>query len=179
MQRALTLIERMANWKGIIALLVLYVGVFGAIQVTLGQLADASGGYGILDFDRGYSPERVDEVLGSYGEHGMALYARIQFLDLFNPALYSLLFACLTYLLWKRRGPHWLAFLPLLAGLGDYMENATLFLLARAYPDVPTSLVTTSSALSRVKNGFLALALLSLLAGLAFWVFSLIRSNTP
>lgn len=179
MQRALTLIERIASLKGIITLLVLYAAVFGTILVTLGQLADVSGGYSILDFDRGYSPERVNEVLGSYDDRGLALYARIQFLDLFNPALYSLLLASLIHLMWTPRSPRWLPLLPLLAGLGDYLENATLFLMTRAYPDIPAGLVATSSALSLLKNALMLIALLAFLTALVAWLISLVRSKTP
>lgn len=179
MQRALALIERIANLKGVITLLVLYLLVFGTILVTLEQLADVSGGYGILDFDQGYSHERVNDVLGSYGDRGMALYARIQLLDLFNPALYSLLLASLTYLMWTPRSPRWLPLLPLLGGLGDYLENATLFLTARAYPELPETLVATSSVLSLLKNAFLFVTLVGFVVALVAWLYSLLRPKTP
>ncbi|TMV04799.1 hypothetical protein FGK63_17090 [Ruegeria sediminis] len=175
MQRLISLIESLANWRGMLILLALYAIVFGTILVTLGQLQEVTGGYGILDFDRGYSPERVNEVLGSYGPEGMALYRRILFLDIFNPALYALIVACLTCLLWKDRGPRWLALVPLLAALGDYLENAALFLMARAFPDVPEGLVHMGSALSLLKNGLLVVAVIPFLAGLALWLLSLLR----
>lgn len=179
MQPALALIGRIANLKSIIMLFILYAVVFGTILVTLGQLAKVSGGYSILDFDQSYSPERVNDVFGSYGDRGMALYARIQLLDLFNPALYSLLLASLTYLMWTPRSPHWLPLFPLLGGLGDYLENATLFLMARAYPDIPEGLVATSSALSLLKTTFLLVALLGFLVALVAWLYSRLRSNAP
>lgn len=177
MTRLLSLIEYLANWRGISILLVLYAAVFGTILFTLGQLSDVTGGYGILDFDRGYSFERVQEVLGSYGAEGMGLNARIQFLDLFNPALYSMIAATLTYLLWKGYGPSWLALLPLLGGLGDYMENVTLFLMARTHPDISEGLVSLSSTLSLVKNVLLPIAFLPFLVGLIYWLFRVVRAR--
>ena len=177
MTRLLFLIEYLANWRGISIFLVLYAAVFGTILFTLGQLSDATGGYGILDFDRGYSFERVQEVLGSYGAEGMVLNARIQFLDLFNPALYSMIAATLTYLLWKGYGPNWLALLPLLGGLGDYMENVTLFLMARTHPDISEGLVSLSSTLSLVKNILLPIAFLPFLVGLIYWLFRVVRAR--
>lgn len=178
MTRLLTLIEKLANWKGIALLLFLYVAVFGSILFSLGQLSELTGGQSILDFDRGYSIARVHEVLGSYGAEGMALNGRIQFLDLFNPALYSLIAATLTYLLWKGRGPEWLPLVALLGGLGDYLENITLFLLARSYPEVSEGLVNFSSSLSMLKNALLPISILPLLVGLILWIVRLLRNRS-
>jgi len=163
-----SLISRMATKRGIAILLILYAVVFGAILLTLGQLIEISGN-GILDFEQGYSVERVAEVFGSYGEAGMALYSRIQILDLFNPLLYSLVAAVFTFLLWKDRGPTWLYLLPLLGGIGDYAENVTLFWLSRSFPDLPDGLVALSSSLSLVKNGLMIIGMLPLVLGVFLW----------
>ena len=177
MNYILSLVERLTSWKGIGGLLAIYLVVFGTILFTLGQLSEVTGGYGILDFDRGYSVDRVNEVLGSYGPKGMALNARIQILDLFNPALYSLILACLTFLLWNRRGQDWLVLVAFLGGLGDYLENVTLFLLAWSYPEVSEPLVRLSSTLSLIKNLLLPVSTLPLLVGLVVWLASLLRKR--
>ena len=171
----LSLIRRLATRNGIMTLLALYLIVFVAILFTLAQLSEVSGGHGILDFDRGYTPDRVAEVLGSYGPEGMALYRRIQVLDLINPALYSLLLACLTAVLWNGRGPGWLPLIALLGGLGDYLENATLFMIARAYPEVSETLVVVSSTLSLLKNALLVVSVAAFLSGLMVWLFFRLR----
>lgn len=171
MHTAVTLIARLATPRRIVILLLAYGVVFGAILLTLAQLVAVTGGIGILDFDVGYSPDRVAQVLGAYGEAGMALYRRIQILDLFNPALYSLIAAVFIHLLWRGRGPDWLCLLPFLGGIGDYAENATLFLLSRAYPTLHDGLVTLSSTLSLVKNAAMAVGMLPLLIGLVLWAF--------
>lgn len=162
----ISLIARLATWRGLTVLIIAYFVVFGAILMTLAQLKEVSGGFGILDFDLGYAKQRVMEVFGSYGEHGFSLYRRIMLLDAFNPALYSLIASVLTYLLWKGRGVDWLCLAPLLGGIGDYAENVTLYLLARGYPDVSDGLVTVSSTLSLTKNALLILGSLPLLVGL-------------
>ena len=173
----ISLIARLATRRGLTVLIIAYVMVFGAILLTLGQLTEVSGGFGILDFDQGYSKDRAREVFGSYGEHGFSLYRRIQLLDVLNPALYSLIASALTYLLWKGRGVDWLCLAPLLGGIGDYAENVTLFFLARGYPDVSDSLVSVSSTLSLIKNGLLVLGLLPLLIGFVRWGSERLRRN--
>ena len=65
-----------------------------------------------------------------------------------------------------------MALVPLLGGLGDYLENITLFMMARAYPDNSDRLVSLSPTISLLKNGLLAVAVLSLFAGLAVWLWS-------
>lgn len=84
--------------RGFAILVTLYVVVFGTILLMLTKLTAQTGGIGILDFEVCYTTERVAEVFGSYGAGGMTLYARIQLLDVFNPAIYSVLFASLHYL---------------------------------------------------------------------------------
>ncbi len=162
----LSLLERLATWRSFAVLLVLYAVVFGMIIATLSRLTALTGGIGILDFDQGYSAERVRQVFDSYGEQGFQLYGRIQLLDLANPALYSLIFACLIYLLWKNRSAVWMAVLPLAAGALDYSENLTLFLLARSYPNISDGLVGVSSTLSLVKNVALFASIAVLVIGL-------------
>jgi len=149
-------------------LIIAYLAVFGAILMTLWQLTSISGGFGILDFDQGYTKQRVAEVFESYGERGFSLYSRIQLLDIFNPALYSLIAAAFTYLAWRGRGVDWLCLAPFLGGIGDYAENVTLYLLATGYPDLSDGLVSASSTLSLIKNTLLIIGMLPLLIGLAW-----------
>ena len=140
--------------------------VFGLILVTVGQISDVSGGSGILDFEVGYSVETVAKILGSYGIEGLRLYQRVQMLDLLNPALYSLLLAGVSYLLWRGSGRERLAHLAFLGGLGDYLENVTLLLIVADFPEIDGSLIGISSALSLIKNGLLVVAVAPLVAGL-------------
>ena len=170
MAKLITFLDSLANWRGIGILLVLYALVFGAIIVTLIQLTTLTGGTGILDFDRGYTFERVQEVFGSYGEAGFALYGRIQLFDLFNPAIYSLLFASFIYLLWKGRKNIWVVIIPLAAGLLDYAENLALYLLSSSYPELSSQLISFSSTLSIIKNLALFGTIAALLIGLIFWI---------
>ena len=172
------LIQRMATFRMLAVLFGLYVLVFGAIIITLFQLTELTGGIGILDFDRGYSIERVNEVFSSYGTEGMILFTRIQLLDLLNPAIYSLFLASIIHLLWRDHNIAWASVLPLVAGLLDYMENLTLFLLARNFPDLSIRLVAISSTLSIIKNIALFSAIIALLIGLVLFIVGRFRERS-
>lgn len=178
MNTILSVIERLANWRGFTILIVLYSVIFGSIIASLTSLTALTGGTGILDFDRGYSEARFREVFDSYGAEGFALYGRIQLLDLLNPAIYSLIFASLIYLLWKVRGHYWIVIFPLAAGVLDYCENLTLFFLSRSYPEISPQLVTISSTLSLIKNVALFGTMIVLLIGVFFWFRGRLNSKT-
>ncbi len=75
------IIERFSTRPGMAFLLISYVIVFGMILISLAQLSEVTNGYGILDFDIGYSLDRVNEVFGSYGPEGMALCDAIAWRD--------------------------------------------------------------------------------------------------
>ena len=100
----------------------------------------------------------------------MRLYARIQLLDLLNPALYALVLAVLTHKVWQTRGPKWLPLVALLGAIGDYSENATLFMIVRSFPNVTEDLVALSSALSLLKNGLLLVSVMPLTIGCLLWL---------
>lgn len=170
MKTLISILERSSTKQGLLLLTVLYALVFGLIISTISKLTDITGGIGILDFDQGYTHGRVIEVFSSYGEAGMTLYSRIQLLDLLNPALYSLLISSLVYLLVRHSKVIWLSIIPLLAGLLDYFENLTLYLLVKSYPDISVSLVSFSSALSIIKNIALFSTMAALIAGGIVWI---------
>ena len=170
MKTFISILEKTSTKQGLLLLTVLYALVFGLIINTISQLTDITGGIGILDFDRGYTHGRVIEVFSSYSDAGMTLYLRIQLLDLINPALYSLLISSLVYLLVRRSKVIWLSIIPLLAGLLDYLENLTLYLLVQSYPDISESLVSFSSALSIIKNIALFGTTTALIAGGIVWI---------
>ena len=175
MSKLLTLISKLAKKRAFFLLLAAYAFVFGTILFTIVQITQASGGSGILDFERGYTHTKVMEVLSSYGERGMQLYARIQWLDLLNPALYSLVLAVVAHKILQGRGPIWLPVLALLGGVGDYLENITLFLITRSFPDVSESLVEVSTGLSWLKNGLMAVSGLSLIVAVIIWLWRRFR----
>ena len=93
------ILERTSTQVGLALLVVAQVLLGWQIAVQLASLEEVSGGYGILDFEFAYSSQRIATVFDNYGEEGMSIYQNIQFLDVANPLIYSLLGASLMHLL--------------------------------------------------------------------------------
>jgi hypothetical protein len=161
-----SLLNNLCRLPVLVALILIQMLVLGGIGVSLAELQAVTGGNGILDFEIGYSGGRVREILGSYGPDGFAIYNRIQFLDIANPALYSLLLLAMAWWIWKPTGRVWPALIPSVAGIGDYLENIALAIIVQAYPDTPAFLIQTANVLSLLKYGLMFCVVVSLAAGL-------------
>lgn len=87
-----------------------------------------------------WSPELGYKLIKSYGDSGRAVYRTIELTaDLVYPLVYGFAFALLISYLIRRIAPSnkwmpYLAFLPLLGMLFDYVENFCIVLLLNAYP---------------------------------------------
>lgn len=139
---------------GLVIVLITLVG--GTIGYTVGQIESISG-QGILDFEFGHSTERIHEVLSAYGSNGMALYQRVQLLDLLNPLIYSWFTAMLIDLLLRGTKWRWLVIFALMPGMFDYAENYYLYQFVINYPAVDAGQVAVADVLSLVKQGALML----------------------
>ena len=127
----------------------------------------------------GYSYDYAVKLLFTLGTDGRMEYLNRQLpLDFIFPALFSISSALmLTWLLLKRydKGSRifYLCFVPIAAGIFDYLENIQIVLMILIYPDVTRTQVALSSASTMVKSGLTSLFLFILLFTLIrLWVGS-------
>jgi hypothetical protein len=119
----------------------------------------------LLDVRMGYSPAQAVELLGALGPQGRGLYGLTEVtLDLVFPFLYGGMIASLLVNLVRGARVKYLLLLPLLTGLFDLLENATIAYLAWTFDGRESPLMWAASALTSAKN---VLAILSVLAVLA------------
>ncbi|KAA9332793.1 hypothetical protein [Adhaeribacter soli] len=144
---------------------------------TIPKLETFSGGMKILDMLPGtYDLAYVRSLFNALGEPGRHFYLTRQLpLDLFYPGLfgisYSLLFGYFLKKLGKLNSRYfYLAFLPLAAGLFDYLENAGIAVMLKSYPDLPPFWVTLTSIFSLLKSSLSSVFFIALL--LAILVFA-------
>ncbi len=144
------------------------------ILITLPHLRELSGGMDPFDMmPGGYDVDYAHRFLAAIGAAGRSFYLTRQIpLDLIYPGLFAISFALIwRWLLAKATNrPGRLAavmFLPLLAGLADYGENACIIAMAIKFPDLPDLLVAVASTLTIIKSAAVMLYFFALTGLLA------------
>lgn len=113
------------------------------------------------------------DLLRSLGAEGRSYYLTKQLpLDFLYPGLFAVTYA-LVFIFFLRRinkqNTMWsyIAFLPVIAGAADYMENIGIIFMIKSFPDVSADFVRVSSGMSVLKAScttFYFIALLILLS---------------
>lgn len=130
----------------------------------------------MLDMKPGYSHEEAMASMTEYGPDGRTTYAWASaVLDTLFPIFYVTFFAGLIYRFRPTEGTWILAFIPVIAGLGDLAENAQITAMLLQFPNVGAGQVAWASAFTMVKGWiipvYMVLGLgLSLVAGLRWAV---------
>ena len=125
----------------------------------------------------GYSYDYAIKLLSSLGDKGREEYLNTQLpLDFIYPALFSIS-SCLllAWLFLKRNNKDsrifYLCFVPIFAGVFDYLENIQIVVMIFNYPDVSQIQVALSSASTIAKSGLTTIFFLLLFFGfIRLWI---------
>lgn len=110
------------------------------------NLEAASGGFGPIDLQFFYTPEKVYSMIAAYGEAGRASYRTVEMtIDIVYPIVYTLFFALLITWLFQRgfakdSRMQKLNVVPLGAWLFDLLENIGIVSMISLYPSTPAAL---------------------------------------
>lgn len=176
MNRAISLLQSASTGRAVLILFVLTNVVYGTILGYSIPLVLSFTPESIL-FDMspaGYSYAEAIELLKSLGPKGRNVYLTIQIpIDLVYPAMFGVSYALMLTWILKARLPknsriYLLAFVPIFAGLFDYLENASIVSMLYAFPDISENLVTTASSFTIAKSVFTTLFFLVLLLALVY-----------
>jgi len=121
-------------------------------------------------------------LLEELGNEGRQFYLSRQLpLDFIYPGLFAVSYTLLLIWLFSKsfKGTSkifYLAFVPALGGLFDYLENIYIIRMINAFPDLSARLVQTTSTFTMLKSVFTTVFFLLLFAGFAAFVFT--RSRT-
>ncbi|MGA2488892.1 MAG: hypothetical protein ABSF99_01710 [Anaerolineales bacterium] len=151
LKNLLDVLSRLANWKIILLLLILF------LLANLAVIPAIYPKFETLDTLSSYTPEKAYQLISSYGEQGRQSYAVIECtLDLAYPFITALLFSLLALVTFKKAFPasRWvpyLSLLPFLIMLVDYLENSCVVTMLLSYPRELTGLAATSNIFTVIK----------------------------
>lgn len=127
--------------------------------ITIPQTMVFSNGLKLLDMmPMGYDPDYIKQLLETLGEQGRAIYLYRQIpVDLIYPFFFGISNCLiLAYFLNKlnqlESTLYYLCFLPIIAGLADYMENLGIINLLNSFPNLAESTMFLTKLFTIVKS---------------------------
>ena len=185
MNKVISILQHASNGKVVLILFILTNLVYGlilgySIPLVLNFAPEAM----LFDMSpTGYSYAQAMELLRSLGVEGRSTYLTVQIpIDLVYPAMFSASYALLiTWVLKQFRSKESklfsLAFIPMLAGIFDYLENFGIIAMLTVFPDVPESLVTSASIFTIAKSVFTTVFFVVLFFSLAALAMSVLKKK--
>lgn len=144
---------------------------------TIPQVEQHAPGMKLFDLSpSGYSLDYALELLGALGGKGRDTYLYLQLpVDFVYPGLFAV--SCCLLLSWlfskslkANSRMFYLCFIPVVAGLFDYLENICIVRMLTSYPDVTTLHVAFASTLTILKSVFTTAFFMLLIVGtILFW----------
>ena len=126
----------------------------------------------------GYSYSQAISLLEELGDEGREIYLSRQLpLDFVYPGLFAISYTLLLIWLFSKSIKDtskifYLAFIPALGGLFDYLENIYIIRMINSFPDLSPRLVQVASTFTLLKSIFTTVFFLLLFAGFTAIVFT-------
>lgn len=172
MKSLILFLNRYSNWRTFVGLLLLYL-IFPLILFSnAAKKIQALAGkrIGPIDTTFGFSPQKTLQMVEDYGESGRAYYMMVELtIDLAYPVVYSLLLAVAITMIYRKllqRPVNYLNLLPFAILAFDYLENITIILLLRHYPDQSVAMATLCELFKLIKWLLFGLVLFVIFFGL-------------
>lgn len=184
------LVIRNLNGKKILILFILTSIVYVImLTITIPKVMNFAGGMKLLDMlPTGYSADYVNSLLSALGPDGRNAYLFQQIpLDFLYPCLfgvtYCLLFAFIINKLGKQDSLlFYLCFIPVFAGIFDYLENIGIIVMLKNYPDNSTTMLQLTNTFSILKSSlttiYFVILIITLLKLLTIYIISRNKKTT-
>lgn len=154
------------------------------LAFTIPKTAAYAGGMKLLDMmPGGYDFDYVQQLFTALGEQGRHTYLHVQLpLDMVYPLLFAISYCLLlAYLLKKlHKQNSWFilgCYLPLVAGLADYLENFGIITLLKQFPNITSQYVQITSLFSVLKSSATTLYFVWLMVVLIMLLIQFIRKK--
>ena len=149
------------------------------LTVTIPKTMTFSNGLKLLDMmPLGYDLEYINTLFETLGENGRQVYLTNQLpVDMIYPFLFGISYCLLIGFFLKKLNKldsffFYLCFLPLIAGIADYLENFGIFTMLYNFPDFSPFTAKVTNVFSVVKSMtttvfFIALIITLLMLGIS------------
>jgi len=160
MDRIRNIIDKNLTGKKVLLLFVLTNLIYAIMLiVTIPKTMAFSNGMKLLDMmPMGYDSEYINSLFEALGENGRQVYLYSQLpVDMIYPFLFGISYCLLIgYFLKKLNKSHsvffYLCFLPIIAGIADYLENIGIITMLNDYPNLSQTSMDVTSIFSVVKS---------------------------
>lgn len=168
------LIARNLSGKKILILFLLTNIVYAImLTITIPKVMQFAGGMKLLDMlPTGYTAGYVNSLLNALGTDGRNAYLFQQIpIDLVYPGLFAVTYCLIFALIIRKLGKEdslvfYLCFIPVFAGLFDYLENIGIVILLKTYPNNSTTISQITNVFSISKSTLTTIYFIALLFAL-------------
>ena len=178
MKKLITYIQSVATGKAVLGFFIPTAAVYSIMLLyTIPQVVQYAPGMKLFDLSpTGYSFVYALELLRTLGVNGRNLYLYQQLpMDFIYPGLFAV--SCCLLLSWlfakslrANSRMFYLCFVPVVAGMFDYLENIGIIRMLTSYPNIAESHVSITSSMTVLKNGFNTVFFLLLLLGVILFI---------
>ena len=154
------------------------------LVVTIPKTMAFSNGMNLLDMmPTGYDSEYVNGLFNALGANGRAVYLFTQIpVDMIYPFLFGISYCLLIAYFLKKLNKlgtvfFYLCFLPIIAGIADYLENFGIIYMLNTYPKLSNSSVAATNAFTIVKSMATTIYFLALIIALIMLGITSVRAR--
>lgn len=160
MQSTISFLQQKASGRKVAILFTLTMAVYiFMLAYSIPAVMAFAAGLPLFDMSPfGYSFDHANQLLSQLGAEGRNLYLSLQLpADFIYPGLFAISYALIfVWLLKKLVQPSsklfYAAFIPVLAGLFDYLENIFIIKMINSFPNLDSSMVTIASTFTLLKS---------------------------
>jgi len=180
MTKTLNVLKKHASGRTVIVLFTLTMAIYLLMLFySIPMVESFAPNTALFDLSpSGYSYQHAMSLLEELGNEGRQIYISLQLpLDFVYPGLFAVSYTLLLIWLFAKSIKdtsriYYLAFIPALGGLFDYLENVYIIRMINSFPDLSPRLVQIASTFTLLKSIFTTIFFLLLFAGLAAFVFT-------
>ena len=180
MTKTLNTLKKLASGKTVLILFTMTMAIYLLMLLYSIPLVESfAPNTALFDLSpSGYSYQHALSLLEELGNEGRQIYLSRQLpLDFIYPGLFGFSYTLMLFWLFSKSVKDasrlfYLAFIPALGGLFDYLENFFIIRMINAFPDLSPGLVQVASTFTLLKSIFTTIFFLLLFAGFAAFVFT-------